>query len=72
MASSTTSPIASRSASSVSVLIEKPKAPTSRKQPISATGIVIAGTSVARKLRRKSRMTSTTSPSEMQSAIITS
>ena len=72
MASSTTRPMASSMASSVSVLRENPHAPIRMKEPMSETGIATKGTSVARKERRKSRITSTTRPSEMKSAIITS
>ena len=43
MASSTTRPVASVIPNSVSVLIEKPKALTKAKVPISETGMVIAG-----------------------------
>ena len=48
MASSTTSPTASTRASSVSVLIEKPNIHMKMKAPISDTGMVTIGTSVAR------------------------
>ena len=72
IASSTTSPIASSSASSVSVLIEKPQTDSRTNTPSSDTGIATAGTSVARRDRRKNRMTATTRPSEMKSAITTS
>ena len=61
IASSTTRPIASTIASSVSVLIVKPNAYISPNAPISDTGIVTIGISVARKLRRKKKITSTTS-----------
>ena len=61
MASSTTRPIASTMASSVSVLIVNPNAYIRPKAPISDTGIVTIGMSVARRLRRKKKMTSTTS-----------
>ena len=72
MASSTTRPMARIRASKVSTLIEKPKAAISDRQPISDTGMVTAGTSVARIERRNSSITSTTSASEMPSAISTS
>ena len=61
IASSTTSPTASTSASRVSVLIEKPNAHMKMNAPTSDTGMVTIGTSVARKLRRKTKITSTTS-----------
>ena len=53
IASSTTSPIASTIASNVSVLTVKPNTYISEKAPISDTGIVTIGMSVARRLRRK-------------------
>ena len=53
MASSTTRPIASTIASSVSVLIVKPNRYISPNAPTSETGIVTSGMSVARRLRRK-------------------
>ena len=52
-------------------MIEKPKAAISDREPISDTGMVIAGTSVARSERRNSSITSTTRVSEMPSAIST-
>ncbi|EXI67124.1 MAG: hypothetical protein AW08_02226 [Candidatus Accumulibacter adjunctus] len=61
IASSTTSPIASTSASRVSVLMLKPSTSISAKAPISDTGIVTSGISVARRLRRKKKMISRTS-----------
>ena len=61
IASSTTSPIASTIASSVSVLIEKPKAYISANAPIRLTGMVTSGITVARSERRKKKITSTTS-----------
>ena len=61
MASSTTRPMASTSASSVSVLIEKPSAYMIAQAPISETGIVTSGISVARRLRRKKKMIASTS-----------
>ncbi len=61
IASSTTSPIASTIDSSVSVLIVKPNTYISANAPISDTGIVTIGMTVARKLRRKKKITSTTS-----------
>ena len=61
IASSTTSPIASTIASSVSVLIVKPNRYISPNAPISDTGMVMIGMIVARRLRRKKKITSTTS-----------
>ncbi len=57
IASSTTSPVASTIANRVSVLIEKSKSFTNAKAPISDTGIVAAGMSVARQSSRKRNMT---------------
>ena len=53
IASSTTRPIASTIASSVSVLIVKPNKYMSPNAPTSDTGIVTIGMIVARRLRRK-------------------
>ena len=61
MASSTTRPMASTMASSVSVLIEKPNAYISVQAPISDTGMVTMGIRLARRLRRNRKITSTTS-----------
>ncbi len=61
IASSTTRPIASTIASSVSVLIVNPNTYISANEPTSDTGIVTSGISVARRLRRKKKITSTTS-----------
>ena len=52
MASSTTSPIASTSPKSESVLIEKPKSGKKTNVPISETGTASNGISVARQLCR--------------------
>ncbi len=60
MASSTTSPIASTMASNVSVLIEKPNRYISAQAPTSDTGMVTMGMMLARRLRRKKKITSTT------------
>ena len=54
MASSTTRPIASTSASSVSRLIEKPKASIMMKVPISDSGIATTGITTERSEPRKS------------------
>ena len=61
IASSTTRPIASTIASSVSVLMLKLNTYISAKAPINDTGMVIRGMMVARKLRRNRKMTSATS-----------
>ena len=61
MASSTTRPIASTIARSVSVLTLNPNANISAKVAISDTGIVTIGMIAARNERRKNRMTKTTS-----------
>ncbi len=61
IASSTTRPIASTIASSVNVLTVKPNAYISANAPTSDTGIVTIGMTVARRLRRKKKITSTTS-----------
>ena len=52
--------MASTIASSVSVLMVKPKKYMSANAPISDTGIVTIGMIVARRLRRKKKITSTT------------
>ena len=52
--------MASTSASSVSVLMEKPKAYISANAPISETGMVTSGIRVARTERRNRKMMSTT------------
>ncbi len=57
MASSTTVPIASTSPSSDSVLIEKPSTGKATSAPISDTGTVTSGMSVARKFCRKTKTT---------------
>ena len=61
MASSTTSPMASTSASSVSVLMVNPAAAISAKEPIRLTGIVTSGMNDARSVRRNTNTTSATS-----------
>ena len=60
IASSTTRPIARISANSVTVLAEKPKASSTAKTPISDTGMVSAGISVARQSCRKMKTTAST------------
>ena len=67
MASSTTRPIASTSASSVRRLIETPNAASSMNEPIRQTGTVTAGISAARKVPRKRKMTMSTSAPVMPS-----
>ena len=61
MASSTTSPMASTSASSVSVLMVKPASAISAKLPMRLTGIVTSGMMEARTVRRNTKITSATS-----------
>ena len=61
MASSTTMPIASTSASSEIVLAEKPSASMTAKVPIRATGTAMIGIRVARRLPRKTKTTIATS-----------
>ncbi len=61
MASSTTMPMASTSPNIVSTLIEKPSSGKKMNVPMSATGTVSNGISVARQLCRKMNTTSTTS-----------
>src|SRR3990167_4186847 len=60
MASSTTIPIAKTKANNVNKLMVKPKANSAINAPIMVTGTVVAGTKVARKFCRKTRMTSNT------------
>src|SRR5690606_20246108 len=72
MASSTTSPIASTIANSVSVLIEKPNARKAVNVPISATGTASIGTSVARQFSRNTNTTSSTSTTAITSVSSTS
>ncbi len=61
IASSTTSPIASTSARSVSVLTLKPKRYITPNAPTSDTGMVTSGISDARTERRNTKITSATS-----------
>ena len=72
MASSTTMPIASTSASSEMVLAEKPSASSTAKVPIRLTGTAISGMSVARRLPRNRKTTITTSTKASISVWITS
>ncbi len=72
MASSTTMPVARTMAKSVSVLIEKPSRLTKAKAPISDTGMVSVGISVARQLCRNRNITRTTRPTASTSVFTTS
>ena len=72
IASSTTSPVASVSPNSVSVLIENPSTFIKKNVPISETGIVSAGMSVVRQSCKNRKITSTTSPIAISSVITTS
>ena len=60
IASSTTMPMASTIANSVSVLIEKPNSHKPAKVPMSDTGTASIGISVARQVCKKTNTTSTT------------
>ena len=62
MASSTTMPMASTMASSVSTLIEAPKNAITMKAAMTETGIATMATMVERQSRRKTRMTRMTRP----------
>ena len=72
IASSTTSPVASTIPNSVSVLIEKPNALMKAKVPISDTGMVTLGMTVARQSWRKRKMTTMTSTIASSSVFTTS
>src|SRR3546814_10108611 len=72
IASSTTSPIASTIASNVRVLMVKPNAYIRPNAPISETGIVTSGISVARQLRRNRKITMTTSSTASNTVLNTS
>ena len=72
MASSTTMPVASTMAKSVKVLIENPSRWTKANAPMSETGSVSAGMSVARQLCRNRNITRTTSRIASPSVLITS
>ena len=61
MASSTTKPIASTNASSVSVLTENPASAINAKVPIKHTGMVTMGIMDARRVRKNTKITSATS-----------
>ncbi len=72
MASSTTSPTASTTPSSVKVLIEKPAASITAKAPTIDTGMATTGISVVRHSRRNANTTSTTSTKAMKMVSVTS
>ena len=72
IASSTTMPIASTIPNSDSVFREKPSADMTAKVPISETGIVTAGISVARKSCRKTSTVRMTSTAAMKSVLMIS
>ena len=72
MASSTTSPIASTRASSVSRLMEKPIAAIIANVPTSDSGIVTSGTSTDRHDPRNANTTSATITSDSASVTTTS
>ena len=72
MASSTTRPMASTSASRVSRLIEKPSASITAKVPISDSGMVITGISTERGEPRNAKTTSVTISSASTSVRSTS
>ncbi len=72
MASSTTRPAASVNPKSVIVLIVNPKIFITKNVPISETGIVAAGISVAFGSCKKRKMTSTTRKIESSSVVTTS
>jgi hypothetical protein len=61
MASSTTMPMHSTMANSVSRLTLKPSTAIAANAPTTVMGTVVPGTRVARQLCRKARMTSSTS-----------
>jgi hypothetical protein len=72
IASSTTMPIASTSANSVSTLMEKPSTRRPRNVPITETGTASMGIRVARKLCRKRNTTNATRIIAMISVSVTS
>ena len=71
MASSTTIPIASTSANSVTVLSDIPNASRSARVPISETGMAAAGMMTARQLPRKTNTTAITRVKAMIRVVIT-
>ncbi len=72
IASSTTMPMASTSASSDTVLAEKPSTSRTAKVPIKETGTATIGISVARKLPRNRKTTIETKAKASSSVLITS
>ena len=72
MASSTTMPMASTSAKSVRVFMEKPTSHSPAKAPISDTGTAIIGISVARQVCRKRNTTASTSSAASKMVVFTS
>lgn len=72
IASSTTMPIASTSASRETVLMEKPSASMIAKVPTSATGTETSGIKVARTLPRKRKTTTITRAKASKSVCSTS
>ena len=72
IASSTTRPMASTMASRVSVLTVKPNAYMSANAPMRETGMVTSGISVARRLRRNSKITPMTRTTAMPTVMSTS
>ena len=67
IASSTTMPIASTMPNSVDRLMVKPSAAMAAKAPMMVTGMVVAGTSMARQSCRKTRITiSTRTPASIR------
>ncbi len=72
MASSTTKPTASTTASMESTLMEKPARYMTKKAPISETGITIHGTSVTRQSRKKRKMMMITSTKASYTVCFTS
>ena len=72
IASSTTSPIASTSASSVSRLIEYPSTSMMKNAPTSDSGIAMSGMATARRLPRNRKITTLTMMSAWISVFSTS
>ena len=72
MASSTISPVASTSASSVTRLTENPSAQIPASTPLSATGMVVLGITVGRHARKNSSIVPTTTSTGKLSVISTS
>ena len=70
IASSTTMPMASVSASRVKLLIEKPRKYMIAKVATMDVGIARPGMIVARRFRRKTKMITTTSPAAMQQGLL--